>query len=106
AALHDTPFVSACIESPQGWQAQGKFWVPLREIPTWPTASRVNALGAGQTVFSAAALREAVTAYLQDPSLDAENRRQFIRQELTWLHSEATEKTADFIYQVATGEWT
>ncbi len=106
AALHDTPFVSACIESPQGWQAQGKFWVPLREIPTWPTAARVNALGAGRTVFSAAALREAVAAYLQDPSLDAENRRRFIAQELTWLHGEATEKTADFIYQVATGEWT
>lgn len=105
AALHDTPFVSACIESPRGWADKGKFWVPLREIPTWPTASRVNALGAGRTVFTAEALRDAIEAYLADPTLDGENRRRFIVRELTWLHGEATEKTAEFIRQVATGEW-
>lgn len=105
AALHDTPFVSACIESPRGWADKGKFWVPLREIPTWPTASRVNALGAGRTVFTAEALRDAIEAYLADPVLDGENRQRFIAQELTWLQGEATEKTAEFIRQVALGEW-
>ncbi len=101
AALHDTPFVSACIDAPQGWQ--GKFWVPLHEIPTWPTASRVNALGAGRTVFTVDELRQAVDAYLRDPRLDADNRRRFLQQELTYLHGEATEKTAAFIAQVAAG---
>ncbi len=105
AALHDTPFVSACLESPRGWADKGKFWVPLREIPTWPTAARVNALGAGRTVFTPGELRDAIETYLTDPQRDAENRRRFIAQELTWLNGEATEKTAEFIRQVAMGEW-
>jgi hypothetical protein len=96
AALHDKPVVSACIDTPEGWP--DNFWIPLSEIPNWPTAKRVNECGAARTAFTKEDMAAHLNAYLADPSLDAAGRRKFIEQELTYLDvGEATQKTADYL---------
>ncbi|NSW51314.1 MAG: hypothetical protein HPY85_02270 [Anaerolineae bacterium] len=96
AALVNTPFISACIPIEGGW-GKGKFSIDLREVPAWPTASRVNEMKAGKTVFTTDELVSAINQYLDNPTLDQEQRRAFVRSELTYLDGEATRKTAQFI---------
>lgn len=95
ATLHDKPIISACINSPEGWK--DKFWIPLEQVPGWPTAARVNAAGAGKTVMTVDELREALNEYLAHPEQEAEQRRRFVESELTYLHGESTRRTADFL---------
>jgi len=96
AALHDKPVVSACIDTTQGWPEN--FWIPLSEIPDWPTAKRVNECGAARTAFTVEQMAQHLNEFLADPSLDAVGRRKFIKQELTFLQiGEATRKTADYL---------
>jgi hypothetical protein len=95
AAIHDKPVVSACINTPTGWKDH--YWIPLSDVPTWPTAARVDDLGASRVAFSSDELIAAINIYLENPALDAENRRQFLKQELTFLKAgEATRETASF----------
>jgi hypothetical protein len=98
SALHDTPFISACIDLPGGWKE--KYWVPLHEVPDWPTAARVNKAEAGLLALTQNELQEAINAYLLDPQLHARERHSFIEQELTWLACESTPKTADFLWSL------
>jgi hypothetical protein len=95
AALHDKPIVSVCIDSPVGWP--DNFWIPLSTVPSWPTAARVNRLGASRNAFNVAELTQTIDAYLENPRLDSENRHNFVQQELTYLHGESARRTADFI---------
>jgi hypothetical protein len=95
AALHDKPIVSACINSPEGWP--GHFWIPLSQVPFWPTASRVNRAGASTTVFTSEELIAALNAYLKQPDLHAQGRAQFSSKELTFLNGESTRKTAEYV---------
>jgi hypothetical protein len=95
AALHGKPFVSVCIDSPGGWP--GNYWIPLHEVPNWPTAARVNKLHAGRNAFTAEELIKVTDDYLVDPFLDAEARQRFVQQELTYLNGESTGKTAQFL---------
>jgi hypothetical protein len=92
SALHDTPFISVCIDSPTGWDH--KFWIPLSTVPGWPTARRVVKAHAGKTVFDRTGLIEAIDAYLSDPDLEKAERHQFVEQELTYLNGESTQVTA------------
>ncbi len=95
AAIHDKPVISACINSPTGWKDH--YWIPLSEVPTWPTAARVDELKASRVAFTSEQLVEALNLYLENPRLDAENRQRFVKQELTFLKpGEATQKTAEF----------
>jgi hypothetical protein len=95
AAIHDKPVVSACINSPTGWKDH--YWIPLTEVPTWPTAARVDEMGASRVAFTPEQLVEALNLYLQNPQADEENRRRFLEQELTFLKAgEATQATARF----------
>ncbi|MBN2047377.1 MAG: hypothetical protein JW750_06010 [Anaerolineaceae bacterium] len=96
SALHDTPFISVCINAEDGW-GKDKFWVPLEEVPGWPTALRVNAMEAGKTVFNAVELKEAINAYVADKTIDHEQRMAFAESELTYLHGESTQKTTEFL---------
>lgn len=42
-----------------------------------------------------------LNAYLSDAKLDAEGRRKFIEQELTYLEAgQATRKTADYLFSL------
>jgi hypothetical protein len=66
-------------------------------VPTWPTAARVDDTGASRVAFTPEQMVEALNLYLESPHTDAENRRRFIDQELTFLKAgEATQKTAEF----------
>jgi hypothetical protein len=87
--------VSACINTPNGWKDH--YWIPLSDVPTWPTAARVDELGASRVAFTAEQMVDALNLYLENPKLDAENRQRFLEQELTFLKAgEATQKTAEF----------
>lgn len=102
AALHDKPFISACIDTPGGWQ--DKFWVPLHEVPSWPTASRVNRAKAGKLALTSEELRQALDDYLSHPDLNAAERCHFVEAELTFLNGEATRRTADYLWSLAYGD--
>ena len=95
AAVFDTPTISICINSPEGWG--DKFWIPLSDVPHWPTAARVNETKAGITVFSKEELLQAINIYLNDPATQREERRQFLLNEITYLNGDATDKTAEFL---------
>jgi hypothetical protein len=95
ATIHGKPVVSACINTPTGWKDH--YWIPLSEVPTWPTAARVDELGASRVAFTEQQLVDALNLYLDDPQVDAQNRQRFIKQELTFLQpGEATRKSAEF----------
>lgn len=95
ATLHDKPIISVCINSPEGWK--DKFWIPLEQVPGWPTAARVNKAQAGKTVMTAEELKQALNEYLLHPEREAAERRKFVQDELTYLNGESTQKTADFL---------
>ncbi len=101
AAIHDTPFLSACIDAPGGWK--DRFWVPLHEVPHWPTATRVNEHKAGKLALTPEELRQGLNEYLAHPETDAAGRRALIESELTFLHGEATGKTAGFLLSLLEG---
>ena len=94
-AIHDKPIINACLPTQEGYGQD--FWVPIHEVPTFPTSTRVNATGAGRLVTNELELQEALSAYLADPSLDSKHRRQFLQQELTFLAGEGTRQTANFL---------
>jgi CDP-glycerol glycerophosphotransferase (TagB/SpsB family) len=94
-AIQDKPVVNACLPTDEGYGED--FWVPILEVPTFPTSKRVNASGAGRLVRSKDELQQALSAYLLDPTLDSGQRHQFLLQELTYLNGEATDQTAKFL---------
>jgi CDP-glycerol glycerophosphotransferase (TagB/SpsB family) len=102
AALHDKPFVSACIDAPGGWK--GEFSVPLHEVPTWPTADRVNKQKAGKLALTPGELRAALDSCLTDPARNQAERRAFVESEITYMDGSATRHTADFLWSLAEGK--
>lgn len=98
-AIQDKPVVNACLPTEEGYGED--FWVPILEVPTFPTSRRVNASGAGRLATSKQELQKTLSAYLNDPDLDAEGRHQFLLQELTYLNGEATTQTAGFLRSLA-----
>ncbi len=100
AAVHDTPIVSAVIDSPNGWGDPRKYSLSLRKIGNWPTHKRFREARAGRVAGDEASLREAINAYLRDPGLDAAQRRAFIEQEITYTDGSAGKRTAEFILKI------
>ena len=98
AAMHDKPVISVCIDSPTGWPDH--YWIPLHEVPSWPTASRVEKEQATMTAFTHAELIANLNTYLEHPELHRENRKRFVEQELTYVQGEATTETAKFLLQL------
>lgn len=98
AAIHDKPIINACLPTGEGYGED--FWVPIREVPSFPTSLRVNASGAGRLVQSEKDLVDALNAYLEDPILDSKNRQAFLQQEITYVIGESTLHTADYIYSL------
>jgi hypothetical protein len=96
--IHNRPVVSACIDAPGGgWNIPGKFSLSLSEIGNWPTHQRFREAGAGRVAYDEAGLREAVNAYLEDPKLDADNRRAFVEQEITFTDGYAGRRTGEYL---------
>ncbi|MFZ5920631.1 MAG: hypothetical protein ACOYY3_06220 [Chloroflexota bacterium] len=99
-AVHDTPIIGAVIDTPGGWNVPGKFSLSLKEIGDWPTHKRFREARAGRVAKDEAELRDAVNAYLRDPSLDAAERRKFVEDEITYTDASAGKRTAEFILKV------
>lgn len=99
-AVHETPIVASCIDVPGGWNTPGKFSLSLKEIGNWPTHKRFREAGAGRVAVDESQLRVILNAYLQNPQLDAAERKAFIEQEITFTDATAGKRTAAFILDV------
>ncbi|KAA3646635.1 MAG: hypothetical protein DWQ07_10530 [Chloroflexi bacterium] len=104
ASAHDSPVVSACIDSPVGWP--GKFTLPLSQIGGWPTHSRFRDSGAGRVAYTADELTEAVNYYLANPDADLNARRAFITNECTYTDATAGRRTGEYLLGLVNGNQT
>lgn len=100
AAVHDRPIVAAVIDTPGGWNKPGKYSLALQKIGGWPTHLRFREANAGRVAKTAGELRNVVNAYLKDISLDREERKTFIKQEISFTDATSGRRTAEFILKV------
>lgn len=96
-AIHDCPIIALCLDTPGGWNMPGKFSLKLAEIAEWPTHLRFRQAGAGKVAFTVEQLSASLNAYLQNPRLDSEARRKFVRDEVTFTDGSAGRHTGEFI---------
>jgi hypothetical protein len=94
-ALHDRPYVSACIDSPSGFP--NSYRIPLATVPTWPTVSRAGKLGAARSVLTFDELAQTIDAYLANPKADSANRGSLVERELACLNGESARQTGAYI---------
>jgi hypothetical protein len=99
ASIHETPIVSAVINSPSGWP--GEYSLPLTEIGGWPTHSRFRESGAGKVAAGEAQLLQAINAYLKDPHQDRQAQRAFVKQECTYTDGSAGWCTGQYLLSLA-----
>jgi len=97
AAIHERPIVSVCIDA-AGWDPpqKNRFLLPLSRIGDWPTHQRFRQAGAGRVALTPEELRQQVAFYLENPLADQENRRKFIRNEVTFTDGSAGKRTAEY----------
>ena len=100
AAIHDRPIVSACIDSPGGWNKPGRFSLALSEIGEWPTHQRFRLAGAGRVAYNEIELRQAINDYLTDPQTDHQRRQTFIADECTYTDASAGQHTGNFLLSI------
>jgi CDP-glycerol glycerophosphotransferase (TagB/SpsB family) len=105
-AVHDTPIIAAVIDTPGGWNKPGKFSLSLKEIGNWPTHQRFREAKAGRVAKDEAELRAALNAYLENPALDAAERRKFIEDEITYTDGTSGKRTAEFILKILKNPYT
>ncbi len=98
ASIHERPIIAVTINSETGWP--GQYSLKLTEIGKWPTHGRFRAANAGIVVDNAADLKEAINRYLENPAVDLEAQRAFIRQECTYTDSSAGRRTAEFFLSI------
>ena len=99
-AVHDTPIIAATIDTPGGWNVPGKYSLSLRKIGNWPTHQRFRKAKAGRVAATEEELRDHINRYLENPHLDSEERKNFVKQEITYTDASAGKKTAEFILKV------
>lgn len=99
-AVHDTPMISAVLDTPGGWNVPGKFSLALKDIGNWPTHQRFRDAKAGRVAETESVLRDALNAYLKNPQLDAAERRQFVQDEITYTDGTSGKRTAEFVLKV------
>ncbi|MEJ2263547.1 MAG: hypothetical protein P8X95_08875 [Anaerolineales bacterium] len=98
ASIHDTPIVSVVIDSPTGWP--GEYSLPLSKIGGWPTHSRFREAGAGRVATNEAELRQAINDYLENPNLDRDAQRAFVKEECTFTDGTAGRQTGTYLLNV------
>ena len=99
-AVHDTPIVAAVIDVPGGWNKPKKFSLSLKQIGNWPTHKRFREAKAGRVASTEKELCEVINLYLQNPSLDAAERRKFIEDEITFTDGTSGQRTAEYILKI------
>lgn len=97
AAIHDRPIVSVCLDAPGGWNQPGRFSLALSKIGDWPTHQRFRQAGAGRVALNEDELRQAINLYLDHPLLDQEKRRDFIKNEVTFVDGSAGRRTGEYL---------
>ncbi len=100
-AIQDRPIVSVCLDTPGGWNKPGKFSLALSEIGEWPTHKRFREAHAGRVVLDEDELKTILNAYLLDPGLDAEARRKFITDEVTYTDGSSGRRTGEWLAGLA-----
>lgn len=100
AAIHERPIVSICIDQPGGWNTPRKYSLALSKIGNWPTHQRFRDSGAGKVAIDKAGLRDALNHYLRNDQAEVKERRNFIRQECTFVDGSAGKQTADFFLKI------
>ncbi len=98
ASIHERPIIAVTINSETGWP--GQYSLKLTEIGKWPTHGRFRAANAGIVVDNAADLKEALNRYLENPEVDLDAQRAFIRQECSYTDSSAGCRTAEFFLSI------
>lgn len=99
-AVHDTPMIAATIDIPGGWNKKNKFSLSLKEIGDWPTHKRFREAKAGRVAENESQLRDALNLYLANPTVDAEERRKFVADEITFTDGMSGKRTAEYILSV------
>ena len=100
-AIHGRPIISVCLDTPGGWAAPRKYSLPLSQIGNWPTHKRFRDSGAGRVVYNEHELREAIDLYLERPDTDAEARRRFVEQEVTFTDGSAGRRTGEYLLSLS-----
>jgi hypothetical protein len=100
AAVHDRPIVSACLDSPKGWDWPRKYTLPLSRIGDWPTHRRFREAGAGQVALDERQLRLAINAGLGAPQAESPARRAFVEREITFTDGGAGRRTAEHLLEL------
>ena len=99
-AVHDTPMIAAVIDTPGGWNRPKKFSLSLKEIGDWPTHKRFRDAKAGRVAENQEQLCDALNLYLKDRSIDSEERRKFVEQEITYTDGSSGKRAAELILNV------
>jgi hypothetical protein len=99
ASIHETPIVSAVIDSPTGWP--GEYTLPLSQIGDWPTHSRFRRSGACREARNDEQLRQEINAYLADPGRDLQAQQTFVEQECTYTDGKAGQRTGAYLLDLA-----
>ena len=99
-AVHDTPIVAAVIDVPSGWNQPKKFSLSLKKIGNWPTHKRFRDAKAGRVARNEKELCDVINHYLKNPSLDAAERKKFIKDEITFIDGTSGKRTAEFILRI------
>ena len=107
-AVHDTPMIAAVIDTPGGWDSvrsesdgkKKKYSLSLKDIGDWPTHQRFRWAKAGRVAQNETQLAEMLNLYLNDPSLDAPERRKFIEDEITFTDGSAGKRTAEYLLKI------
>lgn len=96
-AIHNKPIVTLCLDTPGGWSTPRKYSLPLSKIGNWPTHLRFREAAAGQVIYQEEDLSLAINRYLDEPDADAEARRLFVEQEVTFTDGSAGRRTGEFL---------
>ena len=100
AAIHDRPITAVCIDAPGGWNKPGRFSLPLSEIGEWPTHQRFRQAGAGRVAVDEITLKKVLNDYLNNPTLDQKQRRNFILNECTFTDGSSGRRTGEFLLNI------
>jgi CDP-glycerol glycerophosphotransferase (TagB/SpsB family) len=108
AAIHDRPIISVCIDVPRGWGSMRRWYLrkyslPLSKIGDWPTHDRFRRSGAGQVVYSADQLRQAIEQEFENPGARRQQRADFVKREITFTDGSAGRRTADILLAILKG---
>ncbi|HRQ32635.1 MAG TPA: hypothetical protein PLM89_05990, partial [Anaerolineales bacterium] len=99
-AVHDTPMIAATIDIPGGWNKKNKCSLSLKEIGNWPTHKRFREAKAGRVAENESQLRDALNLYLANPTVDVEERRKFVADEITFTDGTSGKRTGEYILSV------